>query len=823
MKTLGVMGKLGALAAIATTLAFAAAISGCKPESDKIQHGDAQRASMEDQAQQNRNLIDQVVNATEHQEKYPDSAFLRGALSRLSPWLTNREQSPDFESDPEYEQIVADCEALAATAKRADELVNLFLGDKPTAQESDCAELQQTLEKAKAQLEPLATQLRSDALALFVQFCAEFAEKLAGAREFQFADATETFANQIKQIAQEPAYQFYNFATLNEGLVDFARLCKLDEKIFLPQDADFLRAQIWFRDVFSWAKGKKQDDMEIVKKLFDWTVKNVVLANPTPGPAGAIAQLEWQTLLLGEGSAMDRAIVFIELLRQHRLDAFILRPENYDPNAERAFPLIVGVVLNGSDVYLFSPELALPFASAEPDAIELAPELVYHKIATLKQVADDDSILRKFDLPDAPYNASAADFQKMVAYVPSTPFLTSARMLPLEEEFSGHANTVLATPFQAQRDRILEMDNIVDVKRLHEATAPILEHILFPVETEALTRVYMLPLDSSSNGNLEVSSSTDKGAEATDVKAYGDTTDFSGEASGAKKALIAPLWIGKILYLRGQFLDENGAATWFSQSRTSERALRQLEASIPKLVAEDQKNYLEHLASQQVEYTREDLQQRATETAVAYQMEIAAKRYVKVITSYYLALLSDASCERLKDDLTQLESEGADQRRIDAAKAAVETAENALIKRLDDESLRLTRAHDEALGEEFRLAAQYLRARALEAQNETRAAVARFRACAEPGAKQRAALMEELAGIAQEENVPPTESGDNEANEASEASEPLETSEPPTSEAPVAEEQPVSEPTPDDVKASEDAAPAIEETSAAPADEEPQE
>ena len=81
-------------------------------------------------------------------------------------------------------------------------------------------------------------------------------------------------------------------------------------------------------------------------------------------------------------------------------------------------------------------------------------------------------------------------------------------------------------------------------------------------------------------------------------------------------------------------------------------------------------------------------------------------------------------------------------------------------------------------------------------------------------------LLISLAGIAQEENVPPTESGD---NEASEASEPLETSEPPTSEAPVAEEQPVSESTPDDVKASEDAAPAIEETSAAPTDEEPQE
>ena len=195
MKTYGVTVKFGvvALIALATTL------SGCKEDAATVKHGDAQRASQQEQEKQNRNLIDQVVNAAEHQEKYPDPAFLRGALSRLSPWLAGREESIDFEQDAEYEQIGDDCQTLASSAQRANELVQRFLADPPTATDDDCSELQQTIARVKEQLAPLAAQLRSDALNRFVMFCDEFAGKLAGAREFPLADETQTLQPQMNQ------------------------------------------------------------------------------------------------------------------------------------------------------------------------------------------------------------------------------------------------------------------------------------------------------------------------------------------------------------------------------------------------------------------------------------------------------------------------------------------------------------------------------------------------------------------------------------------------------------------------------------------------
>ncbi len=712
---------LASLALIAA-LAMLLPSMGCKPKDTSIQHGEGQIASAQEKEQQNRSLIAQVVQAAEAQEKHPDPTYLRGALGRLNPWLAERASSVDFVLDPEYEELSNEFATLVETAKKADSLVKLFADENQKVEEQNCDELLETLQTLKSQINPLAEKCLSNTLATFELMVDDILEKLDAAKEIQFADPTEIYQTQIQQVIKAPSYQYYNFETLSAGLDDYTRLLKTDGQVFLPQDVDYLRSVIWFRDVFTWAKGTKQDDLTVIKELFDWTVKNVVLAaNELPSPMGPVSQLEWQTLLLGEGSPMDRAIVFIELLRQHRLDAFVLRPDGEVPSD---FPVIVAVRLDG-EAYLFDMMRGLPFPSAAPDALILDDEagLVINKVATLNEVAQNDSILRKFDLPDFPYKASAQDFESVVAYVPSTPFQVALRMIPLEQEFSGAVNTILSTPFDLQQDRISDLERIAAVKRLQEANVPILEQAIFPEEADLVTQVFMTPLESRGSLEVDADSTHDSSSDAMEDYTGNSARSFAGNVSGRKQTELTPLWLGKILYLRGQFVDDTGAAHWLLQGRISERILRNQEADIPKNVAEYLKEYNEWAASQNLTPSEDELRQIAQQTALQFQLEIATMRYIKVLTSYNLTLLSEAS--------------GSD---------------SAAMERLNDESLRFRRQPDDAfqLGDEFRNAANYLRARLLEKQGSWTSAVARLRACIDRGSHVRANWIAELAGIEEE-------------------------------------------------------------------------
>ncbi|MBQ2851133.1 MAG: hypothetical protein IJE77_11685, partial [Thermoguttaceae bacterium] len=442
---------LSALTA-STLLCCATANVGCKPEA-ATQYGVHQRATQQDRQEQNVKLLEQVVRATEEQENHPDSNYLRGALGPLDDWLAALPPSPDFEADAEFAALAEETTSLAAVARDGARLVALFLDENGAPTEKDANELQAVVEQAATQTNALAEKLDSDALRRFGAFAEELRGKLASAKEFQFADATETFQTQIRQFQRSP---FYNFETLAAGLGEFSRVLNLDAVSFAPQDADFLKESVWFRNVFNWAKGKDQNDLAIVCSLFDWSVANVIATRPVDGPAGPIAQLPWQTLLTSQGTPFDRALVFIELLRQHRLDAFVVRPAVDVPTD---FPLIVGVRIDG-EIYLFSPEYGLPIPAPGDDALVLDGGLQFAKIATLSQVAADDSILRRLDSPERPFPANSAHFREVVALVPSSPFATSERALATEQ-FDWAVSTILATPFESQKTRIAELAGVV--------------------------------------------------------------------------------------------------------------------------------------------------------------------------------------------------------------------------------------------------------------------------------------------------------------------------------------------------------------------------
>ncbi|MBQ9812572.1 MAG: hypothetical protein IJM54_04580 [Thermoguttaceae bacterium] len=712
---------------IVATLSFVTlCYVGCNRSDSPAQHGAGQHATAQDKERQNRNLLDQVVEITENQEKYPDPTYLRGAIGRLNSWLAEKPKSPDFEPDEEFAALADSFKSLATDLRRVGELIRLFADEAKKPEEKDGVELQSLVESVQKQTEELGVKTSSNALVAYSRYFDDLKNQLASAKEFQFADATETFQTKIRDFVKRPASQFYNCEGLLAGIEDFQRLLLVDGNVFLPQDADFLRESVWFRDVFSWAKGEKQDDLTIVKNLFDWSVQNVVVTPLMPGPAGPMSQTAWQTLLLSQGTAMDRAIVFMELLRQHRLDAFVLRPAE---NANENFPLVVGVRLNG-ETYLFLPEYSLPIPGEGDDSIVLDKGLQFNSIATLTQVARNDSLLRRFDLTGKPFPATSKDFEKVVAFAPSTPFTVSSRMIAMEQEFSGKVNTVLSTPFESQKARIAELDGIVDVQRLYEATAPVLEQAIFPFESEDLTQIYMIA-SSGQGANLDVSDSEASTNESIDDYTNSDSQTPTGNMTSTKKTQNASLWIGKNLYLRGRFVDDNGASLHFLQGRVSERLLKQEEASVPQRVREYVTEYQNWRASQNESATKEELEAVSQEALMSFQIDVTTKRYVKILTSFYLALLSEAMGN-----------------------------DDAALERLNDDSLRIraqANPNSRSYGEEWRYAANYLRARILEKQGKIETAIIRFQIDPnKTGDLVRAQWLAQLAGIAIDTN-PQTE------------------------------------------------------------------
>ncbi len=90
---------------------------------------------------------------------------------------------------------------------------------------------------------------------------------------------------------------------------------------FSAYDGFMLEEAIWLRDLSNWARGKSLDDLQRAKKLFDWTVRNIRL---DPNSVDRTPLLPREVLLLGHGSELERAWVFILLARQQGLDAAVL-------------------------------------------------------------------------------------------------------------------------------------------------------------------------------------------------------------------------------------------------------------------------------------------------------------------------------------------------------------------------------------------------------------------------------------------------------------------------------------------------------------------
>jgi len=331
-------------------------------------------------------------------------------------------------------------------------------------------------------------------------------------------------------------------AGLPEPLKELAIVHSLDRLSFLPIDGYALQEAVWLRDVSNWAKGEQLEDLVLAQNLFDWTVCNIQLMPGTGREPDRIPQQPWETLLWGKGTAVDRAWVFVLLLRQQGIDAVVLAlPDPADPTGKTLDPWAVGV-LEENELYLFDPALGLPIPG--PDGAKFDNGRLLVSPATLSDVVNDPALLRNLDVKDHVYPVDAERLANVVAMVEASPAYLEARMKLIESRLAGQQQVALTTSPSALVDRLKDVAHLAD-RRLW----------IWPYEVLAR------------RGRL-----TDE-----------QKKELRENMRPFRVGEGTPLWKGRVLHLKGVFDGMNNATHYYQQARPSTRDF----ATMKRRIAEE--------------------------------------------------------------------------------------------------------------------------------------------------------------------------------------------------------------------------------------------
>lgn len=233
-----------------------------------------------------------------------------------------------------------------------------------------------------------------------------------------------------RQNQRDAAWQVDSLvASLPDDVQELAVTKSLDQNDYSLDDIAFIQQAAWLRDISKHVRAGKFGDVDIAEELFDWTVRQIQLE---PESYGKSPHLPRDILLLGRGTALQRAWIFMLLARQQQLDVVLLKVQ---PAGENKPPRYLAAVISNNQLYLFDPELGLPIPGPEGKGI-----------ATLAQAADDAAVLRQLDLDsDRPYPLTADDLKSVKAVVEGGPQYLSRRMRAIESRLSGKQKIVLTT------------------------------------------------------------------------------------------------------------------------------------------------------------------------------------------------------------------------------------------------------------------------------------------------------------------------------------------------------------------------------------------
>lgn len=208
----------------------------------------------------------------------------------------------------------------------------------------------------------------------------------------------------------------------------------------------------WLMDMKSQWGEDAAANLATATRLFDWTVRNIQLtpmppwnrqkrdlagpqlpgenssqkqvAKPRSEPGPGERFFSWESLLVGEGDAIDRARIFILLARQEGIPAVMLALEDDEYVEPRPW---LPAVLIQDKLFLFDMQLGLPVPG--PDGVG---------IVNLDQVIEDPSLLRALDVDEKfQYPVSVSNLRRVVAWIDADPMALSRRMQIVERRLTG--------------------------------------------------------------------------------------------------------------------------------------------------------------------------------------------------------------------------------------------------------------------------------------------------------------------------------------------------------------------------------------------------
>jgi tetratricopeptide (TPR) repeat protein len=255
-------------------------------------------------------------------------------------------------------------------------------------------------------------------------------------------------------------------ATLPERLQQLPELKRLKAEEFSSSDVSYLQEVVWLRDIAKTTRAAQFDDLGLAQRAFDWTIRNLQLRNDPQGTGTVLLHGPRDILLLSRATAEERAWIFILLARQMGLEAVLLAlPGEADANAattsgdkpastEKPLRPWLPALIQGKNLYLFDTRLGLPIPGPGGKGV-----------ATLAEVAADDSLLRALDVDEKhPYPCKAADLQQVVPLIEASPTALSQRMKALQSRFTGTNSIILSTSATAQAQRLADIPHVAPAR-----------------------------------------------------------------------------------------------------------------------------------------------------------------------------------------------------------------------------------------------------------------------------------------------------------------------------------------------------------------------
>jgi hypothetical protein len=224
-------------------------------------------------------------------------------------------------------------------------------------------------------------------------------------------------------------------AEVNRLLTD-GQLTALETTRFLPRDGEHFRDCMLERAIAGYGIGAPQTELEKITNLFGHVVRAVGLV---ARPLHDLPLTPYEVYLLGKGTAEDRAWIFVNVLRQLKLDAVLLFPAAASEDAApiaAGRPFLVGVLLDGK-VFLYDPRNGVPIPALDAAS----------GVATLAEAAGNPAVLKQLDVgSENPYPIRAADLLHPLVAIVGDSSLWSARMESLQTQFVGNRAMVISDP-----------------------------------------------------------------------------------------------------------------------------------------------------------------------------------------------------------------------------------------------------------------------------------------------------------------------------------------------------------------------------------------